>query len=100
MSTATDLFMLIKEDMYKMDIHELGKVYKYIRTNIIADLPANQKIQEVDQQKPTANIDYTAALEVELKQMLIEEKGIFLTDDNILELAARLNSAVNKQHCA
>jgi hypothetical protein len=46
MEAKVDLIKSINEDLERLDIHEVGMVYKYIRTNIIANLPAAQKIKE------------------------------------------------------
>jgi hypothetical protein len=48
--------------------------------------------------KPTANIDYTAALEKELKRNRLSDH-IDLEDADIHELATHLNAAIQKQHC-
>ena len=34
-----EMMELVKEDLNKLDIHEIGKVYKFIRRKIIADIP-------------------------------------------------------------
>jgi hypothetical protein len=44
------------------------------------------------------NIDYTAALETELKRNRLSDH-IDLEDADIHELATRLNAALQKQHC-
>jgi hypothetical protein len=51
-----------------------------------------------DLTKPTANIDYTEALESELKRNRLSDH-IDLEDADIHELATRLNAAVNNPNC-
>ncbi len=54
----------------------------------------------VEVQKPAHNSDYTAALEVELKQWINSQPSV-IAEKDMRELATRLNSAVKaQQNCA
>jgi len=57
--------------------------------------------QNTNESPDTAsNNDYTAALEDELNLWMSEETIINRSKNGMAELAARLNAALQKQHCA
>ena len=73
-----------------------GAAYRDVRAFI-----KERKISEDSCTQPTAsNIDYTAALENELYR-LYEQEFVDIDEDNINEVATRLNSVVKaQQNCA
>lgn len=62
--------------------------------------PVRRKISEGSGTHPTIdNTGYTAVLESEMKQFF-DKKDFPISNYNIRQLAAHLNTALQKQHCA
>ena len=67
-------------------------------------VPFNNEFMKIsedaeDQQKQTANIDYTAVLSEALSFVVSVQKCGYV-EKHIPEVAAHLNAALQKQHCA
>ena len=41
----------INEDLEKCTVEELGKIYRFIRRDIIANIPGRKKLDDLDREK-------------------------------------------------